>query len=126
LIQGALGAFSAHFQGFESALAIKEHSFSYIIEETKGVFLAAKEDYEGGYIFNLKAALTGEIFSDFIATAQAALDDGYKDVAAVLACAALEDSTHWRIIFVTRFVFRIRPWPYPKLTISRRNEYGRS
>ena len=56
------------------------------------MFLAAKEDYEGGYIFNLKAALTGEIFSDFIAAAQAALDDGYKDVAAVLACAALEDT----------------------------------
>jgi hypothetical protein len=57
------------------------------------VFLAAKEDYEGGYIFNLKAALTGEIFFDFIAAAQAALDDGYKDVAAVLACAALEDKS---------------------------------
>jgi hypothetical protein len=41
-IRGALGAFSAHFQGFESALAIKEHSFSYIIEETKGCFLPPK------------------------------------------------------------------------------------
>ena len=59
---------------------------------TRGVFLAAKADYEGGYLFRVEATLSGEIFGDFVVAAKAALADGQKDVAAVLACAALEDA----------------------------------
>jgi hypothetical protein len=36
--------------------------------------------------------LSGEILGDFVGLAQRSLQEGYKDVAAVLACAALEDA----------------------------------
>ena len=54
--------------------------------------LAAKSDFEGGYIFDLEKALSGEILGDFVTLAKAVLKDGNKDVAAVLASAALEDA----------------------------------
>jgi len=62
------------------------------LEAMRGVFLAAKADYEGGYLFRVETTLSGEIFGDFVVAAKAALSDGQKDVAAVLACAALEDA----------------------------------
>ena len=62
------------------------------VEILKGIFNAAKADFEGGYLFHLEARISGEVYSDFVLLAKAALDQGSKDVAAVLACAALEDS----------------------------------
>ena len=62
------------------------------MDALKGIFGAAKADYEGGYIFSMQALISGEIYGDFVALAMAALAEGAKDVAAVLACAALEDS----------------------------------
>jgi hypothetical protein len=35
---------------------------------------------------------SGEVLGDFVSLARSALGEGYKDVAAVLACAALEDA----------------------------------
>jgi len=66
--------------------------YNSVVENCKAVLQAAKEDYEGGYIFRLEQSLSGEILGDFCALAKAALRDGSKDVAAVLACAALEDA----------------------------------
>ena len=52
---------------------------------------AAKAEIEGGWLFTVEGQVSAEIFADFIALAKEALDDN-KDVAAVLACAALEDA----------------------------------
>jgi hypothetical protein len=62
------------------------------IEAAKGVFSSAKADFEAGYTVSLEAALSAEIFGDFVVLAKHALSEGQKDVAAVLACAALEDT----------------------------------
>jgi hypothetical protein len=56
------------------------------------IFRSAKEDFEGGYVFNVELRVSGEVFGDFVALARKSLDEGHKDVAAVLACAALEDA----------------------------------
>ncbi len=58
----------------------------------KGIFLAAKSDYDGGYLFRLESAISGEIFADCVVLSKNALANNQKDVAAVLACAALEDA----------------------------------
>ena len=66
----------------------------------RGILNSAKDDYESGFIFNLESRISGEVLSDFIATAKRTIDDedssgdaeGRKNVAAVLACAALEDA----------------------------------
>ena len=61
-------------------------------QQAKGIFLSAQDDFENGFYTSLEKQLSGEIFGDFVALAKAALADGKKDVAAVLACAALEDA----------------------------------
>lgn len=62
------------------------------VKRLQGIFRSAKEDFEGGYVFNVDLRISGEVFGDFIVLAKHSLDEGHKDVAAVLASAALEDS----------------------------------
>jgi hypothetical protein len=52
----------------------------------RGIFLAAKSDYDGGHLFKLEATTSGEIFADFLVLSKNALANNQKDVAAVLAC----------------------------------------
>ena len=90
LLSAASGESSAHYSNFKS---LYDHARGYEseIKALGGVFLAAKTDFEGGYIFKLEATISGEIFGDFVTLAKHSLKEGNKDVAAVLACAALED-----------------------------------
>ena len=64
----------------------------YEVEVMRGIFRSAKEDFEGGYVFDVDLTVSGEVFGDFVVLAKQALSEGHKDVAAVLASAALEDA----------------------------------
>jgi hypothetical protein len=91
LISAIFGEESAHFRNFSSAY--KEfRGYATDVLPVRGVFLAAKSDYDGGYLFSLQMAIAGEVFADFVTAAKHALGTGQKDVAAVLSCAALEDA----------------------------------
>jgi len=91
LIRAAFGEQSPHYQNFQ-----KEYTscggWESDFREMRGVFLGAKADFDGGYVFQLEASISGEIFGDFVVAAKHALAENRKDVAAVLACAALEDA----------------------------------
>ena len=93
-LHGVFGATSPHYVRLESALS--RISENYVQERTleacKGIFLGAKSDVDGGHLFRLQVTLSGEIFGDFVAVSKAALAEGKHSVAAVLACAALEDA----------------------------------
>lgn len=91
LLSIAFGQDSVHFQNFKKIHDKFNHHVR-TLESARGVFKAAKEDFDGGYVFSLVTAVSGEVFGDFVALAKQSLSDGYKDVAAVLACAALEDA----------------------------------
>lgn len=91
LLAAAFGDTSSHFKNFSNAHA-KCNGYKDFFDALRGIFLAAKSDYEGGYVFSVEASLSGEILGDFVAMAKLALTEGHKDVAAVLACAALEDT----------------------------------
>jgi HEPN domain-containing protein len=54
------------------------------------VFTAAKEDYEGGYIFSLRGLVKAEVLSDALEQAEELLNSGYKDPACVLIGVSLE------------------------------------
>ena len=41
--------------------------------------LAAKEDYEGGYLFNIRGLIRREVFDDVLEQALDPLHAGYKD-----------------------------------------------
>ena len=92
LLERAFGQDSVHARNFRKAYDESRSGWSYNFPGAKGAFLAAKSDFEGGYIFDVDKALSGEILGDFVRLAKASLKDGNKDVAAVLASAALEDA----------------------------------
>jgi hypothetical protein len=62
------------------------------LEQAKGIFKSAKIDYENGFTISIEKQLAGEIYGDFVSLAKTALFEKQKEVAAVLACAALEDA----------------------------------
>ena len=91
LIKAVFGEESPHYINF--ANVIKNCRGSELsIKTLQGIFLSAKEAFEGGYVFSIELSISGEIFGDFVVLAKQSLAEGYKDVAAVLASAALEDA----------------------------------
>lgn len=48
-------------------------------------------DIDNSLIDNIESQVSGEIFGNFLSTASQALDNGHKEIAAVVASAALED-----------------------------------
>lgn len=91
VVASVFGEQSPHYRNLEAAY--KEfRGYAYDVPPVRGVFLAAKSDYDGGYLFSIESAISGEIFGDFVTAAKTALSEGQKDVAAVLSCAALEDA----------------------------------
>jgi hypothetical protein len=91
LIRAVYGDDTPHYDNFCKAIR-SCHGYDSEVMVLRGVFLAAKDDYDGGYVFNVDLRVSGEVFGDFVALAKKSLSEGNKDVAAVLACAALEDA----------------------------------
>lgn len=91
LIRAVYGDTSPHYKNFKVAYVDcrgGEHDIKTLI----ALFRSAKDDFEGGYVFNVELRVSGEVFGDFVSLARTSLAEGQKDVAAVLACAALEDA----------------------------------
>ena len=57
-----------------------------------GCLRTLKSGLTEGRIVNLEVKVRGEVYGDLVASARRALDEGQEKAAAVLACAALEDS----------------------------------
>jgi len=91
LILAVFGDLSPHYNCLVTSFKACNGERSQV-NELKGIFLSAKNDFEGGYVFNVDLRVSGEVFGDFVIMARQALGSGNKDVAAVLACAALEDA----------------------------------
>jgi hypothetical protein len=91
LMLAVFGTSSPYYQNFVSALTNCDGQ-PYQVDTLRGVFRSAKEAFEGGYVFNIELSVSGEVFGNFVAMAKHALSGGHKNVAAVLACAALEDT----------------------------------
>jgi Domain of unknown function (DUF4145) len=91
LLDRAFGRDSVHFVNLKKAYDNYRGAAS-DVDSAKGIFSAAKADYEGGYTFRLEARISGEIFADLVVLAKEALANDNDKAAAVLACAALEDA----------------------------------
>ena len=92
LLKLVFGSESPHYTQIQQITEKEKRVYYEQSRLAKGVFLGAKADYEKGCYESLERQVSGEVFGDFIAAAKKALDEGNKDVAAVLACAALEDA----------------------------------
>lgn len=98
VLQLVYGSHSTHL---EQILTLQKHVYGegfsdYMIFSFKdhlcGYLQSLRSDAIEGRIVNLQAEARGEVFGDFLTSARRALDENEKNVAAVLACAALEDS----------------------------------
>lgn len=91
LIAKACGEGSQHFQQFEKAEGSSIYTGSYDkFKSLRAVFLAAKEDFEGGYLISVKTLIQAEVFDSELEQANALLSSGYSTAAAVVAGVVLE------------------------------------
>ena len=93
LLSGVFGKDSPHYTNFAQFYKhAGQMAYPSNVQPLQGILNAAQSDYAGGYLFSVKAQISGEIFGDFVVLAKRCLDEGNKDTAAVLASAALEDA----------------------------------
>ena len=90
LIRGVCGPESTYFKVFD-ARCTGCHGGRGNLQELFGVFEAAREAYDKDLLFDLEVATTADVFGSFAAAAKRAMKENNKDVAAVIASAALED-----------------------------------
>lgn len=62
-----------------------------LIEHVQGTIETLRGELQAGLLGNIRRQLSGEVLADFVGLGRDALERGSKDVAAVLASAALED-----------------------------------
>jgi len=92
-LYGQDSQYQANFQNVlkTSSFTIMHRGYYMHISQLLGIFRGVQHDIKSGMLSDFRQLLQAEIFADFIALAKKVLDDN-KDVAAVLACAALEDA----------------------------------
>ena len=97
LIQKLYGQGSQYEQSWKQVLAMKGFSLMYNshskhVSELWGILKGVQHDLQSGMLVDFRRLLQAEIFADFLEMAEHLLDEGYKDAAAVLLGAILEDS----------------------------------
>ena len=97
LIRKLYGTDSQQFSNYNQALKTDSfyniHSNSYAqVSQMLGISMSVKHDYDNGLLDNIKSLLQADIFADFLEMGEYLLNEGYKDAAAVIIGAVLEDS----------------------------------
>ncbi len=91
LLSKVCGEESQHFQQFEKNEAGTGYTTNYtIFKRLKAVFLAAKEDFEGGYLSSMRTLVQAGVFDSELEQADELLSNGYSTAAAVIAGVVLE------------------------------------
>lgn len=89
LIIGVAGENSHYYKNFVNE--VKDPWDERYVESGIGILRALKNDIEGGFLTNVRELILAELFKDFLEMASHLLDAGYKDPAASLIGAILED-----------------------------------
>jgi len=93
LVRRVCGESSDHYQELKRlAEGERTSENSYYLKDCLGVLQAAQKDYEGGFLFDLRALVAADVIGDFIGQAEALVTEGYHAPAASLAGAVLEDT----------------------------------
>ncbi|SRR6266498_2216748 len=97
LIQKLYGQGSQYEQRWKQVLATRQFTtmhggYHEHVSELCGILKGVQHDIQSGMLVDFRRLLQAEIFADFLEMAEHLLDEGYKDAAAVLLGAVLEDS----------------------------------
>lgn len=94
-VEALIGAAcSQHSPYYTNFVRVREKCYGNAsdIKSLAGIFRSAKEAFDDDYFFDPEREVSAEVFGSFIVLAKQALAEDNKDVAAVLASAALEDA----------------------------------
>ena len=91
LIESVCGSASVHSKAFQDVYA---NCLGYRgrLKSLFGIFQAAHDAYDKGLLFDIEIETTADVFGSFVVAAKQAMKEQSKDVAAVIASAALEDA----------------------------------
>jgi hypothetical protein len=93
LLSKACGIESEHYKEFsENDSTGLYGTYLATLESLRAIFLAAKEDYEGGYLKTTRSLIQAEVFDSELEQASALFQAGYKLPAAIVAGVVLETS----------------------------------
>ena len=93
LLNKACGVESEHYKEFSKNDSTGAYgTYLGTLECLKAIFLAAKEDYEGGYLRSTRSLIQAEVFDSELEQASGLLKAGYKVASAVVAGVVLETS----------------------------------
>jgi hypothetical protein len=94
IIESAFGPDSPHFRHLQELMpdGPRHIEHSYEIYNIIGLLKGAIDDLEGGYLQQQSLLVAGEVFDDILEQASHLLENGYKDVSAVLGRVVLEDA----------------------------------
>lgn len=97
LISKLYGQDSHFFATFKSAIPFQSlnsmHANHYRhVSDIVGILKAVESDLDSGMLANFRGLAQAEVFADFLEMAEHLLSEGYKDAAAVILGAVLEDS----------------------------------
>lgn len=92
LLIRALGSDSAHCQNFSQINGPLGIGHLESVLRGQGILRAALDDFQHGYLFELRLLVEAELFADFLDQSRGLLKSGYHAPAAVLAGCVLEDS----------------------------------
>jgi hypothetical protein len=91
LLSNVCGEKSHHMMTFIEAEKPRPYSNNFeTLQRVKAIFLAAKEDYEGGYLNTVRNLVQAEVFGSELEQAGELLTAGYASAAAVIAGVVLE------------------------------------
>ena len=91
LLSQACGQESVHFIAFAEYEKPQAYVTNYEkLKQLKAIFLAAKEDFEGGYLTTVRQMIQAEVYDSELDQARGLLDGGYLTAAAVIAGVVLE------------------------------------
>lgn len=91
LISSACGKESEHYISFVGGEKPTPYGDNYgILKRVKAVFMAAREDFEGGYLISVRNLVQAELAESELDQARELLQSGYISAAAVVAGVVLE------------------------------------
>ncbi|MEX2964649.1 DUF4145 domain-containing protein [Microbulbifer sp. TYP-18] len=91
LIVKACGNDGEHIKAFVTAEELRSLDSNYsVLQRVKSVYMAAKDDFQGGYLSSVKSLVQAELFDSELEQAAELLDSGYKGPSAVVAGVVLE------------------------------------
>lgn len=91
LLVTACGSSSEHYKAFGEAENSMSWSGNYTrFQQTRAVFGAAKEDFEGGYVSSIRNLIQAEVFDTELEQAKELTGAGYYQAGAIIAGVVLE------------------------------------